>query len=251
MLPFFMLLCIVTGGFNISLNFKKITSVFLALFSIIVLAETVFSRFEGLYFDIGMRRLFILVLALSAAFVFSSGFIQSRKEHGKNTAAIFVMIAIFTAVIILRGGAYFPLNGYVDGREGEWEKLQFFVRDNTPRNALFIVPPYLAYPDFRFYSHRASFGDWVDGGFSVYLGSEFSEEWSERMASIGLDGSTLYDESFQLERQQYASLSPEKIIETGKKYGAQYFVAHKRNDLPFEKIYENRTFILYKIPGNT
>lgn len=251
MLPFFMLLCITAGGFNISLNFKKIASVFLAVFSIIILAETLFSRFEGWYFDIGMRRLFILALALSAALLFSSGFIINLKENGKNTASVFVMIVIFTAVILLRGGTYFPLKGYVDGREGEWEKLQFFVRNNTPRNALFIVPPYLAYPDFRFYSQRASFGDWVDGGFSVYLGSEFAKEWSERMKSIGLDGSTFYDESFELERQQYASLKPDEIIKTGKKYGAQFFVSHKRNNLPFEKIYENKTFILYKISGNT
>ncbi|RMF94484.1 MAG: hypothetical protein D6734_07690, partial [Candidatus Schekmanbacteria bacterium] len=250
MLPFFMLLSITVGDFNVSEKFRKASSIFIIIFSFIILGETLIPAFEGKYFDIGARRLFVLLLALGSALLFSWDFIKNLPSNRQVAVAILNLIAVFSAVILLRGGVYFPLKGYMDGREGDWERIQFYVRDNTPIDALFIVPPYLAYPDFRFYSKRASFGDWVEGGFSVYLGSEFAEGWARRMADIGLDGRTFFDESFQLERKQYASLSAQRIIEAGYKYGADFFVADKRKGqtLPFEKLYENKSFALYKIP---
>ncbi len=248
MLPCFMLLCITAGNFNITPFFKKISSLFILIFSSVVMVQTLLPRFEGSFFDIGGKRLSILFLAFLVSLLFSSNFVRSMNVRGKSAVALCSMILVFAFVVNLRQGPYFPLKGYEEERRTDWIDLQFFVRDNTSKDALFIVPPYLAYPDFRFYSQRASFGDWVDGGFAIYLGSEFAREWSKRMKATGLDLKEIYDDSFAHEKRQYQSLNSDEIMETAIKYNVQYFVAQGEKELPFVKAYENDTFTLYELP---
>jgi len=247
MLPLFVLLCLVSGSFNVPEGFKKTGRIFIGILAVVVMAESTIPYIRGSFFDIGVSRLLMFVAALSFASLLSIPAVKSFNRNRRFAFTSLLCVCISLLVISVRGGAYLPVKGYYDGRMGEWIELQLYARDHTPVDSLFIVPPYRASPDFRFYSHRASLGDWVDGGFAIFFGNDYAKEWLSRMNSIGLDGSTLYDEGLDLERKQYAGLNEKKVLDAARRFGADYVVTEKGSALPFKKIYENSRFVLYKI----
>ncbi len=148
-----------------------------------------------------------------------------------------------------QGGPRIHYRGYTEGDMHPWVDVQLYARDHTPKDALFIVPPYLA--GFTVFSKRSILGDWLVGATCVWGDNDYASEWLARMRMIGWDN--FQDkEGWSDARRGYTTLSTDKFVEAAEKYNATHLVfekvGNKRLKLPL--IFENKQFILYFVQGD-
>jgi len=145
-----------------------------------------------------------------------------------------------TAVLTAQGGPKIYYQGYLQGKLDPWAEIQFFSRDISQQDDLFIVPPLCN--DFYHYSQRAVLGDWAEGSTLLYLDNQFTEEWFERMRALGWTTPNNAEEGFN-------RLTTADIKKVAAKYGASFVVTEKPKTFELPKAYENSRYILYHVPG--
>jgi len=250
LLPFFLLFIIISDS-RIDLGRIRILFwMFICFVSALILGSTILSRFRDSFFDIRLGRLilfgacflFLLVLMIIEKYLK----IRDKKKFLVVISLAFALIFDFV-VIYERGGFAIHLKGYDEKRIDPWVDIQLYAKNNTPKDSLFIVPPYKAYPDFRMFSERASFGDWIDGGLTIFFGNEYGKTWLTRMKDLGLSGKTYFDVGLLKEREEYNSISAERFLEVTKKYDTDYVVVEKPKKLSLPLVYENKNFIIYSL----
>ncbi len=166
-------------------------------------------------FKLGLRKSIII----SALF---AGFISYCILHYN-----FVQIST-------RGGGFWQL-------QRNWENMQFYVRDHTPKNAMILAPNDMEMGGFRIHSNRRVVVCYRDCGI---VGFDYgaSKEWQKRMADI--------DAFKVLIKEPFTQALVNGIF----KYGADYVVFMKYAAPPdnalLKKIYENEAFSLYQVTRN-
>jgi hypothetical protein len=123
-----------------------------------------------------------------------------------------------------------------------------WVRDpaNTPRDAIFIVPP--QEQGFRLYAQR---GIVVNLKGVPQLSSEL-KEWRTRLEDV-LDGDPMkfaarFDQTLTLIRQRYESLPPQHFTQVAQRYSAPYLVLeHEITDPSWHLIHTSGHFRLYHL----
>jgi hypothetical protein len=201
---------------------------------------SVFLIYHGL-FDHGIRAVAI-GLAATGAFLLLLSALEDNLPRLQSRRA-FIPIALLFMVFLdggslwHRGGPDIYYHGYRKGEKDPWADVQMFARENTPKDALFIIPPYLN--DFGIYSKRATLGDWAEGSSIIYLDNDYAKRWFERMGD--LNWATIWGAD-----TGYNSLTTEAIVAAAKKYHAPYVVTEKPKTFDLPVLYENKKFILYK-----
>ena len=113
-----------------------------------------------------------------------------------------------------------------------WVAVQLWAKDNTPRSAVFITPPYLA--GFRAFSERSTVAEWKDGT-QQFFDSGFSNAWWARMADL------------PRERDKYGELPEGRLRELARKYGASYVIMPAARTLSLPLVYGNRRYRVYAL----
>ena len=145
-----------------------------------------------------------------------------------------------TGLLFYRGGASIYYHGHLRGERDPWADIQIFAKENSHKDALFIVPPYCN--DFGLYSERATLGDWAEGANILYMDNTFAREWLMRMKDLG------WRDLFGAEKG-YNELTTEEVVSAARKYGADFVVTEKPKQFELETLYENKQFILYRAPS--
>ena len=117
-------------------------------------------------------------------------------------------------------------------RSQSWNEVQAWVRDNTPRDAVILTPPYR--DGFRQFSERAIVGEWKDGT-QQFFDVPFTFEWHRRMTQLG--GQT----------RAFDNLDPSMLLALGREYGAEYVVVPGRVRHPFPKLFQNSVAAVYRL----
>jgi len=138
-----------------------------------------------------------------------------------------LLIVVVAAKIHQKGvGIKFPFSP----PNNSWSQVQYWAAQNTPRGAVFIVPPNTK--GFRNFSKRTIVGDNKDGGANSYSES-YAKEWSRRMKQL----------------QSYQNFTDAEFMELAKEYKASFLVVRCGQTLSFQKVYRNSDFCVYEIPG--
>jgi hypothetical protein len=109
-----------------------------------------------------------------------------------------------------------------------WARAGFWCRNNTPKDALFIVPPFSRF--FRVYSERSILANMKDGT-KLLFSEDFAIEWSERMADL----------------RTFDSFNEDDFRKLKSKYNASYAVIRNNNSLRFPILYSNEDYNIYHI----
>jgi hypothetical protein len=124
--------------------------------------------------------------------------------------------------------------------KNSFDRLGSWARENTPPDAVFIVPPYT--DSFRLVAERAIVVDFKTFGDAL--------EWRQRMDDLSGGRSLALGEAYYTQlREAYTQLSPEQFASLGQKYNAQYVVV-ERSQAPlgdFTVVYENDGYFLYQL----
>lgn len=183
-------------------------------------------------------------------FIYISAFLLQLHQQ-KNYLVKLLVLGLITFLILSpllrevvrvaimgKHQALFPFTVNVYGIQDEWYDVQvIFAKQNTPTDALFITPSYIE--GFRAYSERSVVFEKNDASLSVF-NPDFAFVARERAQDFGLT------------RENYRSYSKEiynnlDFLQLAKKYDADYIVVETTKELPFNKVYENPRFIVYKV----
>jgi len=111
----------------------------------------------------------------------------------------------------------------------EWDQLQFWIRDNTPKDSLILTPPHRN--GFRVHSQRAIVAEIKDGSSGLYS-YPFALEWQRRISQL----------------HPLPTKSTTEISQISKQYGADYLVTFRDFPHPsFTSVFQTETFIIYKL----
>jgi hypothetical protein len=139
----------------------------------------------------------------------------------------------------------FGISRYAE-QSSNWIDLCRWVRDNGPRDAVYLTPP--GANGFTYLAERSNVADFKNNPDSgLYMA-----HWFERLRDLaggGLPSGRGYDNRQSLNKA-YAGLSAEQLIEIGKKYRAEYAVLPKSTKAGFEILYKNNGYQLARLPIN-
>jgi len=194
----------------------------------LLLAKTKLLKFFGLISFMALSlNLFYIFLASAVIFII---LLIKFKIITKNTVPVIFSNVIYVTIVFglilnilhLRNSINYQL------QKNDWTDIQIWAKENTPEDTLFLVPPYQT--GFRIFSHRPIVGDIKDGAVVIYSLS-YAKSWSAKMNDL-----ESYDNSDQSDFVQLAN-----------KYHFDYFVTRATQNVKFEKAYENKSFIIYKL----
>jgi hypothetical protein len=131
------------------------------------------------------------------------------------------------------------------GPRSEFARAGDWIRAHTPPDALFLSPPALG--GFCFFSRRATVVDFHRNPFSEAA----IVEWRRRLADLidepALDCLGLRECNRILE--EFNTLPVASYEKLAARYGAEYLLVRSRDDLSLRRLYRNRGFDVYALPG--
>ncbi len=190
---------------------------------------------QGTIIVLGCVLLFLIIIPL-----LETSLPLAKKPSFCIISALVFLVFFDSGLLIYRGGAEIYYHGYVRGERDPWADIQVFAKENSPKDSLFIVPPY--WNDFGLYSERATLGDWAEGANILYMDNAFASEWLTRMKDLGWRKLHGAEEGFK-------GLSTEEIVSVAHKYSADFVVTEKPKQFELDTLYENKQFILYRVPS--
>ena len=178
-------------------------------------------------------------------------FLMMRKfqkaQKGRSAA---YLIPLLTLVVLTLGtqfdkGIFYNIKLDLTVKN-DWQRLCVWVKQNTPPDALFIVPPDLE--GYHLYAERILVAEFKS---NPWLEKDILE-WKERLEAL-----TKTDDLFRLPqkgfalrdyiKERYDSLEAEDVTRLAARYGARYVIFPKPKNLPFSVLYENGRYILFHI----
>lgn len=170
-----------------------------------------------------MHPVVLAAAALGVMLAVARDMALREKQRLTAAAAVLTLLAL---------GPYAYSVARVRWESGDWRDAQNWVRESTPRDAVLLTPPKEA--GFRVFSERTIVAEWKDGT-QQYFDDGFVRAWGERMEALG---------------DEYARLPDGELLVLAERFGAGYIVAPRRaRPRTLDKVYENGSFEVYRVPG--
>jgi len=201
------------------------------------------SSYQGIIHEI-LNKLSIsnLMLILLAIGLISFVVLDFIKE---NKALFFKQISLVALLFISIILPFHSISIH-SSASPDWRDVQIWS-NTTPKGSLFIIPP--EYMDFYDYSNRPVVFNRSSLG-TMVMNPEKINETLEILADMGIDLKEVVKEkswSVQLRRDAWYKITDSQFQALAEKYDAQYIIRERALPLNFEKVYENRRFVVYKI----
>lgn len=164
-----------------------------------------------------------------------------------NAAFLLIAVPMILSLNLWAPGLY-PF-----GPQNAWREAQFWARDHTARDAVFITPPekwWLYDSDWRVFSERSTV---VTHGelLMVALVPSYTPEWRERFSQLAPGAIEKFAGNFfdnlTFTREAFYTLNAADFERIARRYGASYLVLEKPNARHFPVVYENEQFVIYDL----
>jgi hypothetical protein len=165
----------------------------------------------------------------------------SRQQEHMN---VLVFILVVVSVLPVFNYSNIHIKNPFRATMNENIDVQLWLKNNTSRNSLVLVPPYEE--EFRIFSERSTVGSWKDWTYNC-LSRDFAFSIYERLHDIG--NISLVSEINNRKdniRKYYLSLKENSLIKIARKYNIDYIIMERENRLNLEKLYENKQYVIYK-----
>jgi hypothetical protein len=125
--------------------------------------------------------------------------------------------------------------------EKDWLAVQHWAKENTPKDAAFIVPP--NDDGFRVEGERTIYGDWKDGT-QMFFNPQFGTEWIRRMKLLGYVDDNRLDETYHaLGGEDY-----HKLVMELNTYPEVYLILEKQlKTLPLPEEFSDGKYVVYRL----
>jgi hypothetical protein len=164
----------------------------------------------------------------------------AQSVISKALPVLFALVAILLTMQSLR----FLQGKYQRGlnrRSSENQVANEWIKDNTPKDAVFLIDPLMN--EFYTYANRARF---VSFNHSPQSAADILE-WFERITLSNGNQTPRIPVARGEIQDNFYHLDAQSIQQLGNSYGLDYYLGLAEQQLPFEQVYLDDNFILYKI----
>jgi len=231
---------------------------FLLLFSYLYFLHLLVSRFERKQIDSKTFLFFsIAAIFIPAPFIFFLLVYFFKGEVPnfiRNLSYFLIVILLFITFVITYTQNLWLQGMYIYPRKTPLYKAQLWAKQNTPKNATFLVPPYLwdFYDvEWRVISERSAFvtlSELLEAAFEP----NYINSWISRFDIVAPGARTQFHGDFfankKITRDAFIQLSEQQIKEIAQKNSLRYLVTE--TGVPrytFPIIYSNSGFIIYAL----
>lgn len=163
---------------------------------------------------------------------------KSIQQIGLAVLLIFLLVSSIRRLYLnYKYWGYLSLD---NSQDKLWQETQKWAKNNTPQDALFIVPPNIY--GFRIYSQRSIVGTFKDGA-SMLFHPTLYHDWGQRMLDLGVT-KEMVKGAYLFNYKEIRDL--DYIDALTKKYQANYLVS-SWPDLKLTKAYSNEKYSIYKL----
>lgn len=176
---------------------------------------------------------------------------QVRRRIVAVTFAVCAMV--YAATLVLAMNLWQPvINIYPP--ETAWNRVQFWARDNTPRDAIFITPPeiwWLFTSDWRVFSERSTVVT-LSELLEISFTPNYLDTWVGRFNDLApgslpqLNGNPA--DNTRIVSKAFYSLTDQDLLRLACKYRAAYLVVEKPHHYNFTVAHQNDGFVVYVMP---
>lgn len=158
---------------------------------------------------------------------------QSRVKISNPLIVLFCS-AFVACYLIFYGSTFLPIGDKIQFPKvkNDWIDIQQWAKLNSNKNAVFLVPPNQT--GFRIFSKRTIVGDIKDGAVSMYDKS-YAQKWHKLFKDIS----------------NYSEFKENNFAQLAKEYYFDFIITSESQTLQLERIYENKSYIIYKSPKKT
>lgn len=186
---------------------------------------------------------FLLLIIGGCCFVYTGSGEYSTVRLGKMTNVVSALgiLALAAGTVPSLTSLWNPLV-VPTPLQRDWRDVQDWAKENTPREAQFLVPTYPG--GFRVFSERSSWGEWKDGQ-AMYLYPPFTDEYRRRMEAVGYSWDKW--ESTGAISGNYKRLSWERLGELARQHQLSYIIQFREVTYPAIPIFANQHYAVYKV----
>jgi hypothetical protein len=201
-------------------------------------------------------HLCLLILGLVLAFwsecrEFLRAYLGGRggaRSHPIARVIALAMVALLFAGLLAETARSTPFTGMFSipgSTPSDWAAVQLWARDNTPRDAVFLVPTFME--GFRVLSQRSSWGEWKDGT-AVYWYQPLADTYISRMRDVGWTTAPDLNGRGTVQ-QRYKALPWTTLLALARDNHLQYIVQYRDVSYPDAPppVYVNPSFAVYRV----
>ncbi|MGB4596031.1 MAG: DUF6798 domain-containing protein [Anaerolineaceae bacterium] len=175
-----------------------------------------------------------------------------RRISASTTIASILLIAVVEIGVATAAGLFSP-GIHIYGLKSDWRSAQDWARENTPKDTLFITPPYIFWhyeSDWRVFSERGTVVT-ISESLELHYDPAFTEEYVTRMNDVAPGAiekfNSNYNDTFRYTQEAFETLEDADFSGLAQKYGADYLVLPNTtpSDLPI--VYQNPTYSIYQL----
>jgi hypothetical protein len=177
------------------------------------------------------------------------------KHLNGGVAAVVVMLILGLCIPIVMSLGLWQPGIYIFARQTDWVDVQDWARKNTSLEAVFITPPEkggVYESEWRVFSERSSVVSVIDL-LEVALAPQYLETWRARFSRLApgveqqFNGN--YFENNELASQAFYALTDQALLEAACTFQAEYLVVEKPHSRNFTALYENQSYVVYRLPS--
>lgn len=188
-------------------------------------------------------KLTILFAAASAPAVYASR-LRAAAIQTRTLATLGAWVVLIGSAMLLVDPAMVrrPVRPPA-AAEAAWREVQNWARENTPKDAVFLVPPFPG--GFRVFSQRSVWVSWRDGDiFWIY--PSYAPEWRRRIAALGLPYLPGHVDVEAI-TAAYRKLSWEQLSQLARENHLPYVIQYADVPYPVAPVYSNEAFAVYHV----
>ncbi len=175
-----------------------------------------------------------------------TAYVMQKLDVEPNTGKLWLAAAILLAAAHVGDHAVrrpIPVRppGMKVPHYGSWRKACDWIANSgqIPPDARFITPRMSQ--TFKWYASRAEVANWKE----VPQDAEAIVEWWKRLNAIHAGGGKTREDRWS---ETLTDVYPGRLVYMARQYDADYLITRSRPPLPFESVYQNRAYAVYRMP---
>ncbi len=189
-----------------------------------------------------------LVIFRVIAIIYVINFIVNSLNYRRFLAYFMTLILISTAIVPIFTGAQKGVFSDVNitKKIGPWEDALLKAKELTPKDSLFITPPFSL--GFTFFSERSEYINWKTSGIGVYS-EKFVLEAIRRFEFVCKHEFNFKSRTELVEecKKGYNNLNEGDLELAREGYGVTHIIVENPKQLNFKLIYENKEYRIYEL----
>jgi hypothetical protein len=176
-----------------------------------------------------------------------------QRRWSKWPALAVILLQIVILSVSLNARLWAP-GIHIFGPDSAWRDTQNWARENTYISDRFITPPHIFWhytPDWRVFSERpalVTIPEMMEIPFDPDFADSFEDRFSELAPGALAAFNGNYMQTLEITKAVYYQNTSKDFSSLGCQFSAEYLVVDSDHPYDFEIIYQNKGYIIYRLP---